>query len=288
MTAEIIDGKLIANALKEELTIKIEKLKQEKNIQPCLAVILVGENPASEVYVRNKERACEKCGVKSLKFTMSVEVSQEELIDKIQELNNDSNVHGILVQLPLPKHIDEKIVMREIDPNKDVDGFHVVNVGKLSIGEIKGKNAAFIPCTPKGCVKLIKTAIGDNLSGKKVTIVGRSNIVGKPMAQLMLAENCTVKVTHSRTQDLKQECLWADILIAAVGKPKMITKDMVKPGAVVIDVGINRTEDGLVGDVDFEGAMEVASHVTPVPGGVGRMTIACLIENLLQSCLKQF
>ncbi len=286
MEQKIIDGTSLSNSLKHEIKDKVLKTAEAINRIPCLAVIIVGNDPASEIYVKNKEKACKKCGIKSLKYELPENTTEKELIDLINGLNNDSDVNGILVQLPLPKHINDKNIIKSISPGKDVDCFHMLNVGSMFIGDFDF-DKSMLPCTPKGCVKLIKSVLGDKLNGKKVCIVGRSNIVGKPVAQLLLNENCTVKIVHSKTENLKDECLWADILVVAIGKPKFITKDMVKNGAVVIDVGINRIEQGLCGDVDFENVVENASRITPVPGGVGPMTIACLMENVYNAFLEQ-
>ncbi|WP_408071077.1 bifunctional methylenetetrahydrofolate dehydrogenase/methenyltetrahydrofolate cyclohydrolase FolD [Butyrivibrio sp. JL13D10] len=279
---KIIDGKVISQQVKDEVREKTAQLKEKTGIEVCLAVILVGSDPASQVYVRNKKRACEYVGFKSLSYELPEETTQEELLELIQKLNEDDSVHGILVQMPVPKHIDEKTVIDAISPKKDVDGFHPMNVGALCIGE-KG----FVSCTPAGIIQLLKRSDID-ISGKECVIVGRSNIVGKPMALLMLRENATVTVAHSRTTDLKAVCKRADILIAAVGKPKMITEDYVKDGAVIIDVGINRnSETGkLCGDVDYENVAPKCSAITPVPGGVGPMTIAMLMNNCLESALQ--
>lgn len=279
--ANIIDGKAISGQIKDEVKEQVSQLA-EKGLQPCLAVILVGEDPASQVYVRNKKRACEYCGIKSLSYELPDTTSEEELLKLIDTLNNDKSCNGILVQLPLPKHIDEDKVLLRIDPNKDVDGFHPYNVGLLSIG-----NAELKPCTPAGCIELIKRS-GVDITGKKCVVVGRSNIVGKPVGMLLLAENGTVTTCHSRTQNIADVCREADILVAAVGKAKFITGDMVKDGVTVIDVGINRMENGkLCGDVDFQSVEPKASYITPVPGGVGPMTIAMLMKNCLIACQKQ-
>ena len=279
----IIDGKAISAQVKEEVKERTAKLKAEKGIEVCLAVILVGEDPASQVYVRNKKRACEYVGFKSLSYELPENTTQEELLALIDKLNKDDSVHGILVQMPVPKQIDEKTVIDAISPEKDVDGFHPMNVGALCIGE-----PGFVSCTPAGIIQLLKRSNVD-INGKECVIVGRSNIVGKPMALLMLRENATVTVAHSRTKDLAAVCKRADILIAAVGKAKMITEDYVKDGAVVIDVGINRNiETGkLCGDVDYENVAHKCSAITPVPGGVGPMTIAMLMNNCLESALRK-
>ncbi|SFP44425.1 methylenetetrahydrofolate dehydrogenase (NADP+) / methenyltetrahydrofolate cyclohydrolase [Butyrivibrio proteoclasticus] len=282
MAAQIIDGKLISSQIKDELKEKTALLK-EKGIEVTLAVILVGDDPASEVYVRNKKKACEYIGFRSLSYELPAETTQEELLKLIDELNDRKDVDGILVQMPLPAHIDEKTVINAISPSKDVDGFHPMNVGALCIGE-KG----FVSCTPAGVIQLLKRGCGGkiDIAGKECVIVGRSNIVGKPMSLLMLRENATVTVAHSRTKNLEEVCKRADILVAAVGKAGMITKNHVKEGAVVIDVGINRNEDGkLCGDVKFDEVSEIASAITPVPGGVGPMTIAMLMNNCYEAAL---
>nr|WP_035772335.1 bifunctional methylenetetrahydrofolate dehydrogenase/methenyltetrahydrofolate cyclohydrolase FolD [Butyrivibrio sp. VCD2006] len=280
---KIIDGKVISAQVKEEVKEKTAKLKAEKGIEVCLAVILVGEDPASQVYVRNKKKACEYVGFKSLSYELPGDTSQEELLELIDKLNKDDSVHGILVQMPVPKQIDEKTVIDAISPEKDVDGFHPMNVGALCIGE-----PGFVSCTPAGIIQLLKRSDID-INGKECVIVGRSNIVGKPMALLMLRENATVTVAHSRTKDLAEVCRRADILIAAVGKAKMITEDYVKDGAVVIDVGINRNAETnkLCGDVDYDNVAPKCSAITPVPGGVGPMTIAMLMNNCLESALRK-
>ncbi len=280
MSAQIIDGKAISQIIKDELKEKTARLK-EQGIEVTLAVILVGEDPASQVYVRNKKKACEYIGYRSLSYELPKETSQEELLKLIDELNNRDDVNGILVQMPLPSQIDEKTVIDAISPKKDVDGFHPMNVGALCIGE-KG----FVSCTPAGVIQLLKRGCDGkiDIAGKECVIVGRSNIVGKPMSMLMLRENATVTVAHSKTKNLEEVCKRADILIAAVGKAGMITKDHVKEGAVVIDVGINRNEDGkLCGDVCFDEVKEIASAITPVPGGVGPMTIAMLMNNCYEA-----
>lgn len=282
MSAQIIDGKAISQNIKDELKEKTALLK-EKGIEVTLAVILVGEDPASQVYVRNKKKACEYIGYKSLSYELPAETTQDELLKLIDELNGRKDVDGILVQMPLPKQIDEKTVIDAIAPDKDVDGFHPMNVGALCIGE-KG----FVSCTPAGVIQLLKRGCGGNIeiAGKECVIVGRSNIVGKPMSLLMLRENATVTVAHSRTKNLKEVCKRADILIAAVGKAGMITADHVKEGAVVIDVGINRNADGkLCGDVLYDEVAEIASAITPVPGGVGPMTIAMLMNNCYEAAV---
>jgi methylenetetrahydrofolate dehydrogenase (NADP+)/methenyltetrahydrofolate cyclohydrolase len=277
--SKIIDGKAFAEGMRRRIAAEIQEIKTAKNIVPGLAVVLVGENPASQVYVRNKARQTKDVGMNSWEHRLDASTSQADLLALIARLNADLEVDGILVQLPLPKHIDSSLVLDAIDPTKDVDGFHVVNVGRLGAG-LPG----LVPCTPLGCLMLLKDRLGD-LSGKRALVLGRSNIVGKPVAQLLLQENCTVTIAHSRTRDLPAECRRAEILIAAVGKPEMVRGDWVQPGAVVIDVGINRVErDGsakLVGDVAYEEVEPVAGAITPVPGGVGPMTIACLLQNTL-------
>jgi len=278
----IIDGKLMAEKIKDEIKHKVAVFRDTRGIQPCLAVILVGEDPASLTYIKHKEKACNDCGIKLIKYELSDKISENELLNLIREKNADRNVHGILVQLPLPAHIDVNKVISTINPQKDVDGFHPMNVGKLSIGDLEGTEAGIISCTAKGCMKLIKSALGSNIAGQKAIVIGRSNIVGKPVSYLLLRENCTVKIAHSKTEDLKNECLWADIIVVAVGLPNLITADMVKSGATVIDVGMNRANGQLCGDVDFENVKEVAEFITPVPNGVGPMTIACLLENILE------
>ena len=282
MSAQIIDGKLISQQIKDELKEKTALLK-EKGIEVTLAVILVGEDPASQVYVRNKKKACEYIGYRSLSYELPAETTQEKLLELINELNNRKDVDGILVQMPLPSHINEKAVIDAISPSKDVDGFHPMNVGALCIGE-----EGFVSCTPAGVIQLIKRGLPSDysISGKECVIVGRSNIVGKPLALLMLRENATVTVAHSRTANLKEVCKRADILIAAVGKAGMITADHVKEGAVVIDVGINRNTEGkLCGDVVFDEVNEIAGAITPVPGGVGPMTIAMLMNNCYEAAI---
>ena len=275
--AKIIDGKQISLDIKNELKEKVAKYK-EQGIEITLAVVKVGNDPASAVYVRNKEKACEYVGINSKTLALPEETTEEELLNVVKKLNEDKNVNGILVQLPLPKHIDESKVLLTIDSTKDVDGFHPVNVGKMVIGE-----DTFLPCTPAGIIEMIKRTDID-IEGKHCVIVGRSNIVGKPMAMLMLKENATVTIAHSRTKDLKEVTKRADIIVAAIGKAKFVTADYVKEGAVVIDVGMDRDENGkLCGDVDFESVSKVASAITPVPGGVGPMTVTMLLVNCLRS-----
>ncbi len=273
----IIDGKKISAEIKDEIKDKVSALK-EQGVEVSLAVILVGDNSASQVYVRNKKKACEYVGIRSLSYELPEETTEEELLNLIDELNHRDDCNGILVQLPLPKHIDSEKVLLAIDPKKDVDGFHPVSVGNLSIG-----NPGFKSCTPAGIIELLKRS-GVELDGKNAVIVGRSNIVGKPMAILLLRENCTVTIAHSHTKNLSEVTKNADILIAAIGKPKFFTAEDVKPGAVVIDVGMDRDENGkLCGDVDFDSVEQVASLITPVPGGVGPMTIAMLMQNCLDA-----
>lgn len=283
--AQIIDGKATAQAVLEEVKAEVERMKAQ-GIEPCLAVVLVGDDPASHVYVRNKVEKALFVGIRSLEFRMDVETSAEALLSKIDELNADATVHGILVQLPLPKHIDETAVLQRINPQKDVDGFHSENVGGLSQGR-----DVLTPCTPTGCIRLLKDTLGQDLSGLHAVVVGRSNIVGKPMAALLLKESCTVTVVHSRTQNIQDICQTADILVAAVGKPKMIDASYLKPDVVVIDVGINRIQENgknrLVGDVDFDDVLHTVQAITPVPGGVGPMTIAYLMKNTLDAARMQ-
>ena len=277
MTARIIDGKAFAADLREKIAGQVATFRVAAGRAPGLAEVLVGEDPASAVYVRSKHKATVAAGMESFEHRLPADTPQQVLIDLIDTLNGDPAVDGILVQLPLPGHIDERVVTTRIDPDKDVDGFHPVNAGRLATG-LNG----FVPCTPYGCVMLLKDVLGD-LAGLDAVVVGRSNIVGKPMAQLLIRESCTVTVAHSKTRDLSSVVKRADIVVAAVGRPAMIKGEWIKPGATVIDVGINRTEDGLVGDVDFAGAASVAGAITPVPGGVGPMTIACLLRNTLLS-----
>lgn len=279
--AEIINGKLVSSEVRKNITAEIEKFKEETGVTPGLAVILVGNNPASAVYVRNKHKACLEVGINSYEITMPEETLENELLSKIDELNNDPKVHGILVQLPLPKHISEEKVINSISPSKDVDAFHPTNVGKIVGGKYD-----FLPCTPAGIMELLHF-YNVEINGKECVVIGRSNIVGKPMALLLLAENGTVTVCHSRTKELKEVTKRADILVVAIGKPNFVTADMVKEGAVVIDVGINRTDDGkLCGDVDFIEVEQKASKITPVPGGVGPMTITMLLKNTLTAAKR--
>ena len=280
--AKRIDGKAFAEGLRERVGEAVSSLQRDHGLTPGLAVVLVGEDPASQVYVRNKGKQTLEAGMKSFEHKLPDTTSEAELLGLIDQLNADPDVHGILVQLPLPDQIDSHAVINAINPDKDVDGFHLINVGRLSTGA-----SGLVPCTPLGCLMLLKDELGD-LSGKNAVVVGRSNIVGKPMAALLLAESCTVIIAHSRTQDLAGVCREADILVAAVGRPEMIPGDWVKPGATVIDVGINRIEgeEGktrLVGDVDYASSEAVAGAITPVPGGVGPMTIACLLRNTVQA-----
>ena len=281
----VIDGKASAEKLRKDLAVTIADLKRDHGLVPGLAVVLVGEDPASQVYVRNKAKQTIEVGMQSFEHRLSVDTEEGDLLTLIDKLNNDDSVHGILVQLPLPSHINESKVINSVSHDKDVDGFHLINVGRLNTdGE------GVVPCTPLGCLMMLKSTLGD-LSGMNAVIVGRSNIVGKPMAALLLQANCTVTIAHSRTKDLPALCRTADILVAAVGRPEMVTGEWVKPGATVIDVGINRIEkDGknrLVGDVDYDSAAAVAGAITPVPGGVGPMTIACLLHNTVQQAKRQ-
>lgn len=281
MCAVIIDGKTIAAQLKEELRITVKSL-QDKQMKPTLAVVLIGKDPASRVYVSNKKKACEYVGIHSLSYELDENVSEEEVLSLINELNQNKEVNGILVQLPLPRHISEDKVITAIDPSKDVDGFHPVNVGALSIGR-----DGFVSCTPAGIIELLKRS-SIPIQGKHCVVVGRSNIVGKPISMLLLQEHGTVTICHSRTKNLEEITKQGDIIIAAVGRAKFITGSMIKEGAVVVDVGINRLEDGkLCGDVDFESCREIASAITPVPGGVGPMTIAMLLHNCVKACSMQ-
>ena len=276
----LIDGKKAAAELREELKTEVSELKSKYNKIPGLTVILIGEDPPSKIYVRNKEKSANEVGLKSDVIRYPETIEEKIVLEKIDELNNDESVSGILVQLPLPKHINKQKVIEAILPSKDVDGFHPMNVGNLSSGY-----KSSIPCTPLGCYLLIKK-IEPNLNGKKAVVVGRSNLNGKPMTQLLLKENCTVTITHSKTKDLKGECLKGDILVAAVGMPELVKGDWVKKDAIVIDVGINKTEKGIVGDVAFDEVSKVAKALTPVPGGVGPMTIACLLKNTIE-CFKR-
>ena len=276
----IIDGKKISAVLREKLKEKVSKLKSTYNAVPGLTVILIGEDPPSKIYVKNKEKSAIEVGINSEVIRYQDNVEEKVLLNKIKELNENDKVSGILVQLPLPKHIDKRKVIETINPNKDVDGLHPMNVGNLSSGY-----DSMVPCTPLGCYLLIKDVEKD-LNGKHAVVIGRSNLNGKPMTQLLLKENCTLTITHSKTKDLKAECARADIIIAAVGRPKLVKADWVKKDAIVIDVGINKTDSGLVGDVDFDGVSKVAKAITPVPGGVGPMTIACLLSNTVECFMK--
>ena len=279
--ATILNGKQVAAEIRAELKVRAEALRKD-GVVPCLAVLLAGDDPASKIYVRNKKRACEEIGIESRELLFPENVTEEELIAQIRALNEDAAVDAMLVQLPLPKHIDEARVLAEIAPEKDADGFHVVNAGRLFTGQ-----TSVLPCTPAGCMELLRRA-NVEFSGKHAVVVGRSNIVGKPMAMLLLNEHCTVTICHSRTKDLARFTRDADILVAAVGRPGMITGEMIKPGAAVIDVGINRLDNGkLMGDVDFESAEPVAGAITPVPGGVGPMTIAMLMQNAILAAEKR-
>lgn len=285
MTARIIDGKAFAAILRESVAEHVSHLKQTKGITPGLAVVLVGDDPASQVYVRSKGKQTVEVGMHSYEYKLPADTSEAELLVLIEQLNVDPSVHGILVQLPLPQHIDEALVINAIDPAKDVDGFHISNAGRLATGQ-----KAMVPCTPLGCLIMLREYCG-NLSGLNAVVIGRSNIVGKPMAQLLLRESCTVTVAHSRTKNLPDILRGADIVVAAVGRPLFVQAEWLKKGATVIDVGINRIDqaDGttrLVGDVDYDGAKEVAGAITPVPGGVGPMTIACLLANTVTACCR--
>ncbi len=284
---KIIDGKAFAARLRARIAGQVAAVRRQHGIIPGLAVVLVGENPASQVYVRNKNKQTLEAGMNSFEHRPPDSISEVELVALVEKLNRDPQVNGILVQLPLPSQISSHAVIGSIDPAKDVDGFHTINAGLLAVG-----GEGMVPCTPLGCMMLIKDVLGTDLSGQRALVLGRSNIVGKPMAHLLLAENCTVTIAHSRTRDLPEECRRADILVAAVGRAQMVQGDWVKPGATVIDVGINRIDDGggktrLVGDVDFETARTRAAAITPVPGGVGPMTIACLLLNTLTAACRQ-
>lgn len=284
MSAEIIDGKAFAAGIRQKVAGHVARLKEENGITPGLAVVLVGEDPASQVYVRSKGKKTVEVGMNSYEHKLDEAVDQDALLALIDSLNSDPEVHGILVQLPLPKHLDEDLVINSINPEKDVDGFHISNVGLLGTGQ-----NSMVPCTPLGCLMMLRDHLG-SLSGLDAVVIGRSNIVGKPMAQLLIGDSCTVTIAHSRTKDLPDVVRRADIVVAAVGRPEMVLGDWIKPGATVIDVGINRIErDGkkiLVGDVDFANASKVAGAITPVPGGVGPMTIACLLANTVTACCR--
>ncbi len=284
MTAQLMDGKAFAASVREKVAGHVSRLKEENGITPGLAVVLVGEDPASQVYVRSKGKQTVEVGMNSIEHRLDAETPEDKLLALIEELNNDPAVHGILVQLPLPKHLDEDLVINSISPQKDVDGFHISNVGLLGTGQ-----KAMVPCTPLGCLMMLRDYHG-SLSGMDAVVIGRSNIVGKPMAMLLLGDSCTVTVAHSRTKDLPDVVRRADIVVAAVGRPEMVPGDWIKDGATVVDVGINRIErDGknvLVGDVDFASCAERAGAITPVPGGVGPMTIACLLANTVTACCR--
>ena len=288
MTATLIDGKAFAALIREKVATHVARIKEAQGVTPGLAVVLVGDDPASEVYVRSKGKQTVEAGMNSFEHKLPVDTTQEALLELIETLNADQSVHGILVQLPLPSHLDESLVINAIDPAKDVDGFHISNVGLLATGQ-----KSMVPCTPLGCVMMLRDQLGD-LSGKDAVVIGRSNIVGKPMAQLLLRESCTVTIAHSRTKDLPEVVKRADIVVAAVGRANFVQGDWIKPGATVIDVGINRIpapergegKSRLVGDVNFAAASEVAGAITPVPGGVGPMTIACLLANTLTACCR--
>jgi len=282
VTARILDGKAIAGEIQKQIVEKVCALYEQYGVYPGLAVIIVGENPASKVYVRRKHKACEDSGIHSVVIRMPENTTEGEVLQQLAILNNDSKINGILIQLPLPEHIDTEKILGQIRSDKDVDGFHPLNVGNLSIGR-----DGLIPCTPHGVIKMLEIS-SIPIEGNRAVIVGRSNIVGKPMANLLLARNATVTVCHSRTSDLAAVTREGDILVAAIGKANFITKDMVKPGAVVIDVGINRLGDKLVGDVDFAAVKEVAGAITPVPGGVGPLTIAMLLDNTVEAARTQF
>ncbi|MBL6787490.1 MAG: bifunctional methylenetetrahydrofolate dehydrogenase/methenyltetrahydrofolate cyclohydrolase FolD [PS1 clade bacterium] len=299
MAATLIDGKKIAAELRGAIGARVSALQAAHNLTPGLAVVLVGEDAASQVYVRNKGIATREVGMQSFEYRLPADTSQRVLLDKVNELNDDSAVHGILVQFPVPEQISQQTVIDTISPDKDVDGLHPINAGRLASGHLTGPGAALAPCTPQGSVMLARAALGD-LTGAHALVVGRSNLVGKPVAQLLLAENCTVSIAHSRTRDLAGLCRSADVLVAAVGIPEMVKGDWVKPGSCVIDVGINRVEapekglddagrpkTKLVGDVAFDDAAQLAGHITPVPGGVGPMTIACLLQNTLTAVCRQ-
>ena len=280
--AQLIDGKAVSAAVKQEVADETAKLRDEKGLKVGLAVVIVGNDPASRVYVNNKKKACEAVGFQSYEYALDENTTEEQLLDLVNVLNRDDRVNGILVQLPLPKHIDEKAVINAISPDKDVDAFHPINVGKIMIGEY-----SFLPCTPAGVMRLIEST-GTDITGKQCVVIGRSNIVGKPQAMLLLQKNGTVTICHSKTKNLKEICLGADILVVAVGRANFVTGDMVKEGAIVIDVGMNRLENGkLCGDVEFESAEKKASYITPVPGGVGPMTIAMLMKNTLTAAKQQ-
>ena len=286
MVAQIIDGKLFSRKLRDQVAQHVAALKKENNVTPGLAVVLVGEDPASQVYVRSKGKQTIEAGMNSYEYKLSADTSEADLLELVNRLNEDNDVHGILVQLPLPGHINEDAVINAIVPVKDVDGFHISNVGLLATGQ-----KSMVPCTPLGCLLMLKDFHG-SLAGMDAVIIGRSNIVGKPMAQLLLNESCTVSITHSKTRNLEEVVGRADIIIAAVGKPEMVKGDWIKPGATLIDVGINRVEENdggkrLVGDAEFSSCSKIAGALTPVPGGVGPMTIACLLVNTLVACCRK-
>ena len=286
MVAQIIDGKLFSRKLRDQVAQHVAVLKKENNVTPGLAVVLVGEDPASQVYVRSKGKQTIEAGMNSYEYKLSADTSEADLLELVNRLNEDKDVHGILVQLPLPEHINEDAVINAIDPVKDVDGFHISNVGLLATGQ-----KSMVPCTPLGCLLMLKDFHG-SLAGMDAVIIGRSNIVGKPMAQLLLNESCTVSITHSKTKNLEKVVGRADIIIAAVGRPEMVKGDWIKPGATLIDVGINRVEENdggkrLVGDAEFSSCSKIAGALTPVPGGVGPMTIACLLVNTLVACCRK-
>jgi methylenetetrahydrofolate dehydrogenase (NADP+)/methenyltetrahydrofolate cyclohydrolase len=278
MTAKILDGKTLALQIRQQLKQKISSLQSA----PCLAVIIVGNNPASEIYVKSKEKACIDVGITPKTYALDENTSQADLLNLINELNNSKEINGILVQLPLPKHLDTTTILQSITPSKDVDGFHPLNSGYLT----QNTNQGYIPCTPKGIIRLIKETNLD-LTGLNAVVIGRSQIVGLPIAQLLIQQNCTVTITHSKTKNLPEICKNADVLVSAIGKPEFVTKDYIKPNAIIIDVGINRTENGLKGDVCYQDGLELAQYITPVPGGVGPMTIAMLLENTYEAFLKQ-
>ena len=278
MTAKILDGKALAQQIRQELKQKISTLQSS----PSLAVIIVGNNPASEIYVKSKEKACIDVGITPKTYALDENTSQADLLNLINKLNNSKEINGILVQLPLPKHLDTTTILQSITPSKDVDGFHPLNSGYLT----QNTNQGYIPCTPKGIIRLIKETNLD-LTGLNAVVIGRSQIVGLPIAQLLIQQNCTVTITHSKTKNLPEICKNADVLVSAIGKPEFVTKDYIKPNAIIIDVGINRTENGLKGDVCYQDGLELAQHITPVPGGVGPMTIAMLLENTYEAFLKQ-
>ena len=290
-TAAIIDGKVKAAKLSASIAESVSELCDTHGIRPGLAVVIIGNNPASEIYVRNKKRVAKACGFHSVRHALASDVTQDDVLRLLANLNIDPTIHGILVQLPLPNHLDEKLITQSIAPTKDVDGFHFQNIGKLAAGEING---TFVPCTPAGCMLMIEEQLGKDLSGLNAIIIGRSNIVGKPLASLLLKANATITIAHSRTNNLPNVCRNADILVAAVGQPNMVKGEWVKPGAIVIDVGINRIEISkddetgikITGDVDFEDVRKVAGAITPVPGGVGPMTIAMLMANTLVSAKR--